>query len=83
MATCYLKVTVQIGDGAEETVYEASTTSTDWVTKEKTIDPPKTGNYNEKIIVRFYIKTSDSNYPAQMANPLVKGRRYARRLQIT
>ena len=83
MPTCYLKVTVQIGDGAEETVYETSTTSTSWVTKEKTIDPPKKGNYNEKIIVRFYIKTSDSNYPAQMANPLVKGRRYARRLQIT
>jgi len=83
MPTCYLKVTVQIDDEAEETVYETSTTSTNWVTKEKTIDPPKKGNYNEKIIVRFYIKTSDSNYPAQMANPLVKGRRYAKRLQIT
>ena len=82
MPTCYLKVTVQIGDGAEETVYETSTTSTSWVTKEKVIDPPKKGNYNEKIVVRFYIKTSDSNYPAQMANPLVKGKRYARRLQI-
>jgi len=80
--TCYLKVTVQVGSGSEETVLETSTTSTDWVTKEKTIDPPKKGNYNEKIIVRFYIKTSDSNYPAQMANPLVKGRRYGKRLQI-
>ena len=82
MPYCYLKVTVQIGDGPEEGVLLTSTQSTSWVTREKTIDPPKKGNYNEKIIVRFYIKTSDSNYPAQMANPLVKGRRYARRLQI-
>ena len=73
MPTCYLKVTVQVCDGAEETVYETSTTSTSWVTREKAIDPPKKGSYNEKITVRFYIKTSDSSYPAQMANPLVKG----------
>jgi len=80
MPTCYLKVTVQLGDGTEETVYETSTTNTDWTDVEKAVT--KIGEYNQKVTVRFYLKTDDSDYPAQMCNPIVRGRRYGRRLQI-
>jgi len=82
MPTCYLKVTVQIGSGSEETVWETSTTNTDWTSVEKVLDPMKIGGYGEKVTVRFYLKTSDSNYPAQMCNPTVRGRRYGKRLTI-
>ena len=80
MPTCYLKVTVQLGDGAEETVYETSTSNTDWTSVEKALT--KISAYNQKVTVRFYLKTDDENYPAQMCNPIVRGVRYGRRLQI-
>ena len=80
MATCYIKVTVQLGDGAEETVLETSTTSTDWISVEQALT--KIGAYNQQVTVRFYLKTSNSDYPAQMCNPIVRGVRYGRRLQI-
>jgi len=80
MPTCYLKITYRIGTGAETTILETSTTSDSWVDVEQIISI--LSGFNERVRIKFYLKTDDPSYPAQMANPRVEGIRYGQRTEI-
>jgi len=80
MATCYLKITYKIGTGPETTILETSTTSDTWVDVEQLVSI--LSGFNERIRIKFYLKTDDAAYPAQMGNPRVEGIRYGQRTEI-
>lgn len=61
-ATAYMKVTVQLGTGAETIVAEWVETSTDYISKSKSLTIESATN--QAVTVRFYLKTSNGNVKA-------------------